>query len=115
MSAITKVSDLTPEYLAKYLRIYDVDSDVTNELETYISSAKAFIKSYTGQPDIDAFPEFVQAALLLCADMYDTRSAYVGKSNVNKAIASILDLHSINLLPTDEEPSEESTDEPGTD
>lgn len=115
MSAITKVSDITPEYLANYLRIYEVDESVTNELETSISVATAFIQSYTGQPDIDAFPEFVQAALLLCQDMYDTRTLYVGKSNVNKAITSILDMHSINLLVTEEQPSEESTDEPGTD
>lgn len=115
MSALTKVSDITPEYLAEYLRIYDVDSTVTDQLQTSINVAKAFIKSYTGQPDIDAFPEFVEAALLICADMYDNRTAYVGKANVNKAIGSILDLHSINLLvPEDEESREEPTNEPGT-
>ena len=116
MSALTKVSDITPDYLAEYLRIYDVDQMVQDQLQTNINVAKAFIESYTGQPDIDAFPEFVDAALLLCADMYDNRTAYVGKANVNKAIASILDLHSINLLvPEDEESSEETTNEPGTD
>ena len=109
MGAITKVSEITPGYLADYLRIYDVDEAVTNQLQTSINVATAFIKSYTGQSDIDAFPEFVEAALLLCADMYDTRTLYVGKSNVNKAVASILDLHSINLVP------EEPTDEPDTD
>ena len=112
MSAPTTVSEITPEYLAKYLRIYDVDADVTDELQSSINTAAAFIKSYTGQSDIDQFPEFVQAALLLCADMYDTRTMYVGKSNVNKAVASILDLHSINLLV---EPSEVPSDESDTD
>ena len=111
MSAPTKVSEITPEYLAKYLRIYDVDTDVTDELQSFINTAAAFIKSYTGQSDIDQFPEFVQAALLLCADMYDTRTMYVGKSNVNKAVASILDLHSINLLV---KPSEVPSDESDT-
>ena len=114
MSAPTKVSEITAEYLANYLRIYDVDQDVTDELETCLTTAKAFIKSYTGQPDIDAFPEFVQAALLLCADAYDTRTLYVGKSNVNKAVQSILDLHPNNLVPTEEESREESTDDPDT-
>lgn len=110
MSAITKVSEITTEYLANYLRIYDVDSDVEDELQTCINTATAFIKSYTGQSDIDKFPEFVQAALLLCQDMYDTRTLYVGKSNVNKAIESILDLHSVNLLPEEKQDDNEGTD-----
>lgn len=110
MSAITKVSEITTDYLANYLRIYDVDSDVEDELQTCINTATAFIKSYTGQSDIDKFPEFVQAALLLCQDMYDTRTLYVGKSNVNKAIESILDLHSVNLLPEEKQDDNEGTD-----
>ena len=110
MSAPTKVSEITIEYLANYLRIYDVDQDVTDELQTCINTATAFIKSYTGQPDIDKFPEFVQAALLLCQDAYDTRTLYVGKSNVNKAIESILDLHSVNLLPEEKQDDNEGTD-----
>lgn len=110
MSAPTKVSEITTEYLANYLRIYDVDADVEDELQTCINTATAFIKSYTGQLDIDKFPEFVQAALLLCQDAYDTRTLYVGKSNVNKAIESILDLHSVNLLPEEKQDDNEGTD-----
>jgi len=36
--------------------------------------------------------------LVLVQDMWDNRTLYVDKSNVNKVVDSILGLHAVNLL-----------------
>ena len=43
----------------------------------------------------------VYAVLVLVQDMWDTRTLYVDKGNVNRTVESILNLHSINLLPVE--------------
>lgn len=47
---------------------------------------------------LDAHDDIVIAVYVLCQDMYDTRSYYVDKSNVNKVVETILNMHCINLL-----------------
>lgn len=47
---------------------------------------------------IDAFEEFVIVVYVLCQDMYDNRSMYVEKSNLNKVVDTILGMHCVNLL-----------------
>lgn len=51
---------------------------------------------------LDGFEDFWLAVMVLCQDMYDNRSYYVDKSNLNKVVSSILDMHRTNLLPTSE-------------
>jgi len=36
--------------------------------------------------------------MILCQDMYDNRSMYVDKNNLNKVVETILGMHSVNLL-----------------
>ncbi len=100
MSEITKVSDITTTDLAEYIRIYELTTDDTNTLNTLLLVAKTFIKNYTGRTDeeLDLFQDFVIVVLILVQDMWDNRTFYVDKSNLNYVIESILNMHAVNLL-----------------
>lgn len=99
MNAIQKVSDITYSDLADYIRLSEVTTDDQNTLNNLLSVAKAFISNYTGQSDLDSFPDFVIVVFILCQDMWDNRALYVDKTNLNKVVDTILGMHSINLLP----------------
>lgn len=99
MNAITKVSEITWQDVAEYLRLPEVTESDQNLLNTLIEIAKAFITTYTGQSDLDKFEEFVDVVFILCQDMYDNRTMYVDKSNLNSVYEAILGMHSINLIP----------------
>ena len=98
---VSKVSEITIEDVANYIRAYDNESDI----ETYLNIAKNYISSYTGIPvtseegeSLDDFPDFIIVVYILCQDMYDNRAMYVDKSNVNKVVQTILDMHTRNNL-----------------
>lgn len=101
MNNITKVSEITYQDVADYIRLSEVTEDDQNTLNTLINVSKAFISNYTGQSinDLDNFQDFVIVVLILCQDMYDNRTLYVDSSNLNKVVDTILGMHSINLLP----------------
>lgn len=101
MNELTKVSDITAQDVADYIRLSEVTADDTNTLNTLITVAKNYITQYTGRSaeEIDNYPEFVIVALILVQDMYDTRTLYVDKTNLNNVVETILSLHSVNLLP----------------
>lgn len=104
MNSITKVSDITYSDIADYIRLSEVTTDDQNTLEALLSVAINFIVNYTGQTQaaLDNFPDFVIVVLILCQDMWDNRTLYVDKSNLNKVVDTILGMHSVNLLPTAE-------------
>lgn len=93
------MSEITISDVAKYLRLED-NEYCENELTTILTTAKQFIKSYTGLTDeqIDDHEDFYIVVMILCQDMYDNRSYYVEKNNLNKVVETILGMHSINLL-----------------
>lgn len=97
---VSKVSDITVESVADYLRLDEVTDSEKNTLAMLISIATSFIKSYTGLDDdgVDKYPEFVIVALILCQDMWDNRTMYVDSKDLNNTVQSILAMHSINLL-----------------
>lgn len=97
---ISKVSDITVESVADYLRLDEVTESEINTLNTLISVATSFIKSYTGLDDngVDKYPEFVIVVLILCQDMWDNRTMYVDSKDLNNTVQSILAMHSVNLL-----------------
>ena len=97
---LSKVSDITVESVAEYLRLDEVSDEEKNTLTTLISIATSFIKNYTGLDDagIDKYPEFVIVVLILCQDMWDNRTMYVDSKDLNNTIQSILAMHSVNLL-----------------
>lgn len=47
---------------------------------------------------LDAYSDLTIALMVLCQDMYDNRSIYVDKTNINKVVDNILGAHSHNLL-----------------
>ena len=95
-----RVCEITTAVIADQLRIPDPDENDLNELEAYKSAALAFVKSYTGLTSVqlNKFEDISIAVLVLCQDMYDNRSYYVDKTNINKVVSTILDMHSRNLL-----------------
>ena len=96
---ITKVSEITVEDLKTYLRISDDLSDDDKKfLKTILNSSINYIKNNTGIDDVDKYSNLVIVVFVLCQDMYDNRTLYVDKNNVNKVVSSILGQHDNNLL-----------------
>lgn len=102
MNSNTKVSDITVDDLAEYLRLVEPTDAEKTMLENMLGVAKSYISSYTGQTDLDKYQDFVDVVYVLCQDMWDNRVLYVDKSNLNNVVDTILGMHSINLLPTAE-------------
>ena len=99
---VSKVSEITIEDIARYIRLDEYEE---REIETYLNIAKSYISSYTGIPiesidgeSIDDFADFVIVVYILCQDMYDNRTLYVDKNNINRTVQTILDMHTrVNL------------------
>lgn len=100
MNNITKISDITTQDLADYLRIPDVTADDLNTLSTLLTVAKVYTAEYTGRTiqDLDSYRDVIIVILVLVQDMWDNRTLYVDSNNSNKVVESILGLHSVNLL-----------------
>ena len=100
MKEITKVSDITYQDVADYIRLSEVTEEDQNTLNSLIGIAKTFILKYTGieEKNMDNYQDFVIVVFVLCQDMWDNRTLYVDRSNLNHVIESILGLHSVNLL-----------------
>jgi hypothetical protein len=101
MNELTKVSDITASDIWDYLRPSDsMDTDTENFLKSAISVSKSFVMNYTGrtEEELDNYQDFIIVILVLCQDMYDTRTLYVDKTNLNHVVDSILQMHSVNLL-----------------
>lgn len=102
MNQIAKVSEVTSTDLAEYLRVGEVTASEERFLNTIIGAATAYMCKYTGltAEQLDESSDLVFALLVLCQDIYDNRALYVDSANVNLAVQSILDMHSVNLLPS---------------
>lgn len=100
MNDISKVSDITYQDIADYLRLIEIDTNDINTLNTLLNVAKTFISNYTGRTmeELDNYQDFVIVVFILCQDMWDNRAMYVDSKNLNNVIESILGLHSVNLL-----------------
>lgn len=103
-----KVSDITYQDIANYIRV-DVTDDklLQEELNIYLNIAKDFISNYTGIPietkekgseSLDDYADFIIVVYILCQDMYDNRTMYVDGKNVNRVVETILNMHRRNLL-----------------
>ena len=98
---IKKVSDITVTDVTDYLRISEVTDEDTSLITTALNVAKEFVKSYTGLDDagMDAHEDLVIVIYVLCQNMYDDRTYYVDKGNINNVVESILNLHCTNFMP----------------
>ena len=102
MNQIEKVSEVTSTDLAEFLRVGEVTPSEEGFLATIIGAAKSYMSKYTGlnAAQLDESQDLVQVLWVLCQDMYDNRALYVDSANVNRMVQSILDMHSVNLLPS---------------
>lgn len=102
MMEINKVSDITVQALADYLRIADPSDADNTLLAAIIKAVFAYMSKYTGlsAADLDKSSDLVIAALCLAQDMYDNRCFYADTNTPNLTVQSILDMHSVNLLPS---------------
>lgn len=98
-----KVSSLTAQDVASYLRIMpdDLDDGELAMLGTFLEAARHYAESYTGltAEELDAHPDMVPAVCCLAGDFYTNRDmAPVVKETANRTVKSILDMYSVNLL-----------------
>ena len=97
-----KVSELPQNVVISHLRLHP--DFVSDEDKTYIEALKsasiAFVEEYCNIDTvyIDAHEELTIAVLVLIGDMYDNRTRYVDKANLNRTVETILSLHDHNLL-----------------
>ncbi len=98
MNVISKVSDITYQDVAEYLKLDEVTAADINTLNNLINISITYIKQYTGLKNIDSYMDFVIVVLILCQDMWDNRTMYVDNNNLNKVVETILGMHQVNLL-----------------
>ena len=93
-----KVSTITVDDIANYIRLQEVDEADKKLLNALMTIAKKFITENTGVKDLDEYDDFVIVVFILCQDMYDNRTLYVDKNNINKVVETILGMHSQNNI-----------------
>ena len=102
-----KVSEITVDDIANYIRLTEVSDIEKNELQTYLNVAKNYISNYTGiqetsdDPNVETlndYADFIIVVYVLCQDLYDNRTMYVDKNSINKVVQTILDMHTRNNL-----------------
>ena len=102
-----KVSNITAEKIANYLRLTEISFQEEEELNLYLKIAKNYIENYTGIPQesddeeaetLDSYSDFIIVVYILCQDMYDNRTLYVDSKNINNTVKTILDMHTRNNL-----------------
>lgn len=100
MNNIDKVSEVTYEDVGEYIHLSEITEDEQNLLNNLINISKAYIMGYTGHTleELDNYKDFVIVLFILCQDMWDNRTLYIEKSNLNSVVDNILGMHSVNLL-----------------
>ena len=93
-----KVSTITENDIANYIRLQEVDEADKKLLTALMTIAKKFITENTGVKDLDEYDDFIIVVFILCQDMYDNRTLYVDKNNLNKVVETILGMHSQNNI-----------------
>jgi hypothetical protein len=93
-----KISTITNEQIAKYLRIDDLTEDDADMLNIIKPAAKAYISTHTALSDeqLDEHADLTVAYLLIIQDMFDNRSMTVSSANVNQTAATILSMYALN-------------------
>ena len=89
----TKVSEITINDIIDFIHLDEVGDAEKNQLEKLLNIAKDYIKNYTALDDLDEYEDIVYVVYVLCQDMWDNRTLYVDKGNMNKVVQTILDMH----------------------
>ena len=97
-----KATQIPSNVLLRYLRLVpeyvdDVEQTTIKLMHeaavSHLCEAYGITKEY-----MDECPDIAIAVLILVRDLYDNRTLYVDKSNVNRAVSSIMASHNHNLL-----------------
>ena len=100
MNNITKISEITYQDVAEYIRLCEITDDDQALLNNLINISIDYISKYTGveRENLDNYSDMVIVVFILCQDMWDNRTLYVDNTNMNKVVETILGMHQINLL-----------------
>ena len=93
------ISEIKKQNVIDFLRLDD--GQAQDKLLTAIMDAvRQYIMDYTGltEDELDEHEDFYVAYMVLVQDMYDDRSYYVDKTNVNRVVDSILFRHRTNFV-----------------
>lgn len=90
-----KFSELKVENVKHYLRIVENTKEDDALLSSILEAAKSYVLGQTSltKDEIDNYYDITIAILILCQDMYDNRSMYVDKNNLNRTVENILSMH----------------------
>ena len=99
-STYTKISEITTTDLVDYLRISELEGSDMQLLTTIKAAAVSYIIGVTNLSveQLDNYPDLTLALYALAQDMYDTRTMYVDKANINDTVSTILNMYRTNLL-----------------
>lgn len=94
-----KISEIGIADVVEYLRLEDgwyYDQQI-NEI---MAATKNYIMNYTGltELELNQYDDIYIAYMVLCQHLYDNRSMFVDKDNVNLVVQSVLDMHRVNFL-----------------
>ena len=96
----TRISEITVNDLAEYLRITELVGSEIQLLTTIKAAAVKYIVGVTNltEAKLDDYPDLTLALYLLAQDMYDNRTIYVDKGNLSDTVTTILNMYRTNLL-----------------
>ena len=93
------ISEIKKQKVIDFLRLDDGQAQ-DKLLTAIMDAARQYIMDYTGrtEDELDEHDDFYHKKIELVQDMYDDRSYYVDKSNVNRVVDSILFRHRTNFV-----------------
>ena len=93
------ISEIKKQNVIDFLRLDDGQAQ-DKLLTAIMDAARQYIMDYTGltEDELDEHDDFYVAYMVLVQDMYDDRSYYVDKTNVNRVVDSILFRHRTNFV-----------------
>ena len=97
-----KISELSAEYIADYLRLDEPGDIEIREIEAMRAAAIQYAQGYTGLTDeeMDQFEDITIAILILISDYFENRSPFLDYKykEENPAVRNILGMHCNNFL-----------------
>ena len=100
-----KIDDISITDVVSFLRLEE-DEYTPQEIQAIMAAARSFIISYThlpvesadGRKTINDYDDLYIAYMVLCQDMHENRTFTVDKDKINPTVATILGMHSFNLV-----------------
>lgn len=96
----TKIGEVTVGDLADYLHLTEYDTTQEQLLITIKAAAVNYIIGVTGLTvtEIDNYPDLTLVLYCLAQNLFDNRSIYIDKVNLNDTVDTVLNMYRTNLL-----------------